>query len=245
MHFGAASGNGRIGALISPNLENSFFGNRTIELNEVHLERQEKDKQYRNKKLNFASGFKLIKRKYVGLDLGVSVKRNEDVKNFNPGYGATLNLGPFHFGAYRYKDDIKIKFENYLDPNSGIPYALLYNSPSYTEKFWVETYTGGFRFQNFTFDAGVIKTRYKFYQENTRIYLYSASYNWRNFLFLGALRKEFSPNDKYVHGVMVQERKKEENYYGIQWLATRHTILGLNYNFFLLRELSASFILLF
>lgn len=242
--FDIASGNGKIGALISPTLENSFFGNRTIELDDVQQIRQEDKKQYKNKKYNFASGFKLIDRKQIGIDLGLSAKWNEDIKVLNPGFGATLRIGFLHLGAYRYSDDIKIELENYIDPYTSIPYSLIYKNSIYKEKFWVETYTGGFRLKNFTFDAGVIKTRYHFYPENTRIYIYSATYNWKDWLFLAAIRKEFSPNFAYVNKVMIEQRKKEEIYYGFQFLVNRHVILGANYNFFLLRELSGSLTIL-
>lgn len=243
--FDLATGNGKIGALISPNLENSFFGNRVAELDQDYLKRRVAHEQYRNKKVSFASGLKLIDKKVFSMDLGISAKYNDDLGAINPGYGASVNLGPLRLGYYRYKDDVKLKFQNYTDPQTGLLYSLIYNSPDYEEKYWVETMTAGMRIKNFTFDAGVIKTRYQFYDENTRVYLYSASYNWHSWLFLGAIRKEYSPNQTYENEQLIVRRKKEEVYYGFQWLANRHLILGANYNFFLLRELSGTLIFLF
>lgn len=243
--FDLASGNGKIGALISPNLENSFFGNRGIELDQDYFKRRETREQYKNKKISFASGLKFIDKKIFSVDLGISAKYNEDLRALNPGYGASVNLGPLRLGYYRYKDDIKVKFQDNIDLKTGIPYTFLYNAPDYEEKFWVETLTAGLRIKSFTFDAGVIKTRYQFYDENTRIYLHSASYNWHSLLFLGALRKEYSPNFYYQNGQLIEQRKKEDAYYGLQWLANRHIILGANYNFFLLKELSGTLIILF
>jgi len=245
VNFGLASGNGRIGALLSPATENSFFGSRTIEINDVQKIRQRDKKQYKNNKYNFATGLNVVGKKKYGLDLGVSARWNEDIKMINPGYGVTLNLGPFHFGAFNYKDDIKIYLADYIDPYTSNPYSEIYPNSTYQETFWVETYTAGLKFRNFTFDYGVINVNYHFYHQNTRVYLYCSTYTWRNWLFLGALRKEFSPNFQYIKGNMVEQRKKREIYYGFQYLVNRHLALGMNYNYFLLHELSGSATVLF
>ena len=243
--LGIVSGNGKIGALISPTLENSFFGNRSIEIDDVAYLRRINKKQYENSKLSLSVGAKLLNKKYVGLDLGVSVKRNPDIKNLNPGAGINGRLAIFHFGAYFYQDDVKVKLENYLNPVTQVAYSTFYKSNTYQEKFSVETYTVGATLKNLSLDAGVIKTRYQFYPENTRIHLYSASYGFKKWLFNIAWRKEYSPNLAYVDRKMISMRKKLENYYGVQYTLNRHFVVGLQYNHFLLHETSGTLTIYF
>jgi len=79
--FNLATGTGKLGgALISQSLENSFFGNRVIELEDVLLKRFEDKKQYQSKKLNFALGGKLYRKKHVTLDAGFLFKRHSEIK---------------------------------------------------------------------------------------------------------------------------------------------------------------------
>ena len=94
-------------------------------------------------------------------------------------------------------------------------------------------------------DTGAIKTRYKFYSENTRIYLYSSSYNYKKFLFNYAIRKEYSPNLAYYYGNMIVQRKKSDYYYGVQYLVNNYFVLGMQYNNFLLKEWSGTLTIYF
>jgi hypothetical protein len=243
--FSFVSGNGKVGALISPTLENSFFGNRSIEIDDLTYLRNLNKKQYDNKKLNLSAGIKLVSKKYAELDLGLSVKRNPDIKNLNPGAGINGRLAIFHFGAYFYRDDVKLKLGNYLIPNSLMTYSSFYRNSTYQERFSVDTYTVGTNIQNLSFDAGIIKTRYHFYSENTRVHLYSASYGLKNWLFNFAVRKEYSPNQAYIKGKMVSIRKKSENYMGFQYTINRYFVVGLQYNNFLLHETSGNLTIYF
>jgi hypothetical protein len=236
--FNLVSGNGKIGALVSPTLENSFFGNRSIEIDELNFERRINQQQYKNSKLNLAVGAKLLNAKHLGLDLGLSIKRNPDIKKINPGAGVTGRLAFLQFGAYFSEDDVKIDLKKFINPYSQLLYSSIYGSSTYQEKFSTETYTLGTNIQNLSLDAGLIKTRYKFYNENTRIYLYSASYTYKDFLFNFARRKEYSPNLALKNGFMVIERKKSEVYLGSQYFMNKHLVIGLQYNNFLLHEMS-------
>ncbi|MFZ4714228.1 MAG: hypothetical protein ACOYL6_10965 [Bacteriovoracaceae bacterium] len=238
--FSLASGTGKMGgALISSTLENSFFGNRVVEIDDVLYQREIHNYRYRTEKLNLAFGRKIIDGKIFGIDLGISIKRNPDIKEVNFGTGFSGRFGPFTFGASVYHDDVYIKLENYANPQNNQLYRTFYNADTYQERFKVESYTAGVKVKNFNFDTGMIKTKYKFYDDNTRVFLYSAAANYRNFLFNAALRKEFSPRQAYSNeGVMVTKRKKTDNYYGIQYSVNKNIILGLNYNFYLLQEFS-------
>ncbi|MDD4974706.1 MAG: hypothetical protein PHY93_10175 [Bacteriovorax sp.] len=238
--FAIVTGNGRIGALVSPTLENSFFGNRSIEIDELLLARKLNKIQYENKKINLAIGAKILDKKNIGLDIGVSVKRNPQIKKINPGVGLSARFSFLNFGAYFYQDDVKVDLGNYVNPYTNILYSTTHQGTTYQEKFSVETYTVGTKIKSLSLDYGLIKTRYKFYQESTRISLYSSSYSYNSFLFNLALRKEDSPNLDFENGLMVIKRKKADIYYGAQYLVNHSIVVGLQYNNFLLHEWSAT-----
>lgn len=228
--FNLASGTGRLGgALISTSLENSFFGNRVYETLEDFFERSQEKKQYKTKKLNLALGAKLYRKKYFSLDAGVILKRHHEIKRINPGAGVSARLGPLNFGASVYQDDFMI-------PLTG---------EDYTERFNVTTYSVGTKFKNFSIDAGVIKSSYKYNDSDTEIHLYSGSYVYRNFMFNLAFRNEMSLAPIFVDEMLEFEKTKSAWYGGVQTSLGRHLILGLNYNYFLLKEVSlmASFYL--
>jgi hypothetical protein len=238
--FNLITGNGKVGgALISPSAENSFFGNRSIEIDEVYGERRFKKKRYRTKKISVALGAKILKGRNYALDLGVSVKRNPDVKNFNPGLGFSARLWALNFGAYLYRDDTKINLENYYDPNTGLDYQTKYGGEStYTETFTAMTFSVGTQIGNLSLDAGMIKTNYKFYPNPTSIMIYSSAYIYKKFLFNFAYRKEISDNQKEYNGVLSLEREKTDYYGGVQYLWNKHLTTGLAYNHFLVNDIS-------
>ena len=239
--FNLVTGNGKVGgAVISPTAENSFFGNRSIEIDEVYLQRRIDSKRYKNKKLNIALGGKIINQKDYGLDLGVSLKRNPDVKRINPGIGISARLGFLNLGAYLYTDDTKITFDEYRNPYNGLPYQVQYDAPTYQETFSVQTFSVGTKIKDLSLDWGMIRAKYDFYPEDTIINIYSAAYSHKNFLFNFAYRKEQSSNLKDERLGLVMERNKYDFYTGVQYFINRHVIIGASYNHFLLNELSAT-----
>jgi hypothetical protein len=243
--FTVVSGNGKLGALLSPSLENSFFGNRSIEIDDVQKARLLDKIQYKNRKTSFAFGAALIDKNNVELNLGLSAKRNPDVKIINSGVGLSLRLFSLNFGTYYYQDDVKIALGSYINPYTNILYSTQYLNTNYQERFTVATYTAGMRVKNLTLDYGVIKTRYKFYNEGTSIYIYSGALSSGKFLFNFASRKEASSNLQYAKGSMIIKRDKYDYYYGAQYLFNQHLIVGLQYNNFLLKELSGTLTIFF
>lgn len=237
--FNLVTGNGKVGgAVISPTMENSFFGNRSIEVDEVYLQRREDGKRYKNKKINLALGANFADKKNYSLDVGLSFKRNPDVKKINPGVAATLRLWNVNLGAYVFKDDTKIELKNYLNPYSEVPYFIEKNSDSYTESFIVSTFSVGTSYKNLSVDFGVIRTKYNFYPEDTFIRIYSLAYSHKNFLFNAAFRNEYSSNAKERAGFIYIERTKKDAYAGVQYMFSKHVITGVGYNNFLLNEWS-------
>lgn len=242
--YSVVTGNGKLGgALISSSGENSFFGNRSIEIDDVYLERRANDKRYKNKKLHVAAGFALIDKKNYGLDLGLSAKRNPEIKKINPGIGLSGRFYFLNFGIYTYKDDIKVDLGNYYNPYTGQPYYLQYGGQFYQEKFDVTTFTFGTKIQNLAIDVGIIKTKYAFYEQETSIRIISSSYIQNKFLFNLAYRSEESDNLKEKDGMLTKERLKNDFYGGIQYFVNSHLTVGLSYNNYLLNEVSGNFTL--
>ena len=239
------TGTGKVGALVSPTQENTFWGNRPIEIDEVFAQRRLEKKQYKNKKLSLSVGANIIDKRMGNLDIGVSVKRNPDIKKFNPGFAVSGQFSIFTFGFYYTKDDVKVNLDSYASPYTMIPYATTWGTPTYTEKFSFMTYTLGIQLDSLAVDAGYIKTKYKFYPEETLIQLWSLSYTYKKFLFNLAQRKEYSSNLHYEAGGLIQQRKKIDYYYGVQYLYNKHILLGVAYNNFLLHEMSAAVTLFF
>ena len=245
VNLGVVSGTGKIGALISPTLENSFFGNRSIEIDDLYYLRRANKKQFENKKLSFAVGASLIRNRYIDFDLGFSLKRNPDIKKINTGYGGSLRLGPLNFGAYFYNDDVKLKLGNYINPYNGFLYSTIYGDSVYQEKFMVKTLTVGTQIKKLTLDVGYLKTKYKFYDNETVITIYSASYNYKSFLFNYSVRRELSDNLAFENNNLLIKRKKNESYFGTQYSLSRSLVAGIQYNYFLLHEMSASLTIYF
>jgi hypothetical protein len=243
--YGIVTGTGKVGALVSSSQENTFFGNRSIELDFDTYNRYEDDKRYKNNKYSFAAGFGVINGKNFALDLGFSGIYNKDTSRLNPGVGITGNLYVLTFGYTIYRDDTKITFNDQFDPQTGIPYSVLFNSPTYEETFTGSAIMLGLKLGDVFFDYSIIKTKYDFYQEDTQIKILSGSYGYKKFLFNLAFRNEESPNLKYADHMMVDERVKKDVYVGMQYSAFKHVLLGAAYNRFLLNDVSASVVLSF
>ena len=238
--FNLVTGNGKIGgALITPSAENSFFGNRAIEIDEVYAERRRVKKRYRTKKINVALGAKIIKGRNYALDLGLSIKRNSEVKKFNPGVGLSARLWFLTFGAYLYKDDTKIELKDYIDPYTHMHYQTKYDgATTYTETFTAKTFSIGTQVGNLSLDVGFIKTKYKFYENETSIVVYSSAYNYKKFLFNLAYRKESSDNLAEANGMLTFQRDKKYAYGGVQYLWNKNVSTGIAYNNFLVNDIS-------
>lgn len=243
--FSVASGSGRIGAiLISSNIENTFFGNRLVEIDGKYMERFDEKRQYESKKLSFAVGANLFRKNKSGVDFGIILKRHGEVKDINPGAGISGRFGLLTFGASVYRDDFILLREDALQYPFGV-YAPLVTNETYEEKFTVQTLTGGIRYRNFTLDAAIIKSKYKHFEEDTEIRLISGALTWKSFLFNLATRRETSELLKVEDGELVYDKTTSTVYGGVQASLGKHVILGVHYNYFLLEEVSFSGTLFF
>jgi hypothetical protein len=240
--FSIVTGTGKIGgALISSTLENSFFGNRSLELDTDYFYRLIDKKRYRNKKISAALGIKISEKKNFDLDIGFTFKRNPDVRKINPGFGFSTRIGFMSLGAHVFKDDVKLNLQNYTSPYSYQLYSSMYNSATYEESFLVKSLTMGFKIKSFTLDIGYIQTKYDFYPEDTNILIYSGAYNFKKLLLSASFRKEQSSNLVLINDQAVIQRDKKNYAYGLQYIISKHFMLGVGYNNFLLNEYSATF----
>lgn len=239
--YSITSGTGKMGgALISGSLDNSFFGNRVPELNESIIERSANDQQFKPRKLSFALGAKLFSNRKAGLDFGVILKRHSDIKEINTGAGLSGRFGIFHLGASIFQDDSSIDLTRYDDPQTGLPYSATYGKDRWNDKFTVKTITGGMRYRNFAVDVGSINSQPEFFSEETKIMLYSAAYHFKNFLLNVAYRQEHSSVPVYKDGELEVEQDKSAIFSSLQYSLSKHLIIGVNYNYFLLDEVSLS-----
>jgi len=243
------TGTGKAGAaLVSSQIENAFFGNHVLELEPDYLERRLDKSQYESQKYTLAGGASLWKNKWFALDLGVMGKYHQELKQLNPGIGISGRLWTFTFGASTYRDDVFLDLRGKLYPESTTAYSDIYNSDTYSERFNVQNYFVGAHYKKVFFDAGVIKTRYRFYGRNNgdvMIHLYSLAGIWGKFLFNVAYRHERSPQMRFDGEELVADKRKNETYGGIQYSFNQHFIVGLHYNYYLLRELAVSTTLFF
>ncbi len=208
-----------------------------------YLTRRLNKKQYKNEKISLALGLSLIEKKNVSIDIGLSAKRNPDIKKINPGVGASARLFMFTMGAYTYSDDVKVNLGSNLDPDTGTAYSTYYNSPTYQETFKVYTYTLGMSLGRLSLDMGAINTKYKFYPLQTQVKLYSASFQLGRWMFNLAQRSEVSSNSAFGEGQLLYQNTKNDIYYGAQYLLNKHVLVGVAYNNYLLQEVSMSMIL--
>lgn len=239
--FSVASGTGKMGgALISGSLDNSFFGNRVPELNESIIERYSNDQQYKPRKLSLALGGKLFANRNAGLDFGIILKRHSDIKEINTGAGLSGRYRMFHLGASIFQDDSYMDLTKYIDPATGQPYSTSLGQENLDNKFTVTTITGGMRLGNVAIDVGSITSHPKYFNEETKIMLYSAAYHFRNFLLNVAYRQEHSSAPVYKDGELEVEQDKTAIFTSAQYSLSKHLIFGVNYNYFLLDEVSLS-----
>lgn len=230
--FNLVAGSGKFGgALISPTLENSFFGVRVPETAEDFLDRNQEKKRFDTKKYSFALGGKIIRQKNYGLDFGLLFKRHSEVKKIRTGLGLSGRFRFLSLGASVYKDDFWVDLKDDGDPATK----------SYDESFMVRTFSGGIKFRNFSFDVGKIYTdKYKFTDEKIDITLYTASMAWNNWLFNYGMRREESPTPKFKDDILVPAKVKKATYAGVQYSWWRPLVVGVHYNYFLLNEVSAT-----
>lgn len=239
--FTFVTGTGNVGAaLVSSSGENSFFGNRSIELDEEYIVRYTEKKRYVNNKFSVALGANLYNKKNLTFDLGISLKRNKFIKKINPGVGFSLGYKNITFGAHIYKDDVRLNLFNTFDFHSGVPNEIKYNSLTYDEVYNVKTANIGIQLASLTFDVGYLSTRYNYYNSDTNIIIYSLGYNFKKIYLTAAYRTESSANRFVENNRLIEKIDKTFIHYGAQVILFKHLMLGVGYNTFMMNEISGT-----
>ena len=232
---GLVRGLGRVGAAITPsNSEDTFFGAPAYEATEeLHLRKLERDK-YRGRKVTLATAFNLFEHKKsalrrFSLNLGVLGKYNQTTYATTGGAGVNGILGPFTFGYSAYRD------ETLLTPIGLDPYKV---------QSIVENYSVGIYLNMLVIDYSTLR------MQNTavdHVDLITGSLLFDRWSISISERREYSrrANFNFQTGDLFFQEKKVEQFYGGNFRVTGNFMVGLMYNYYLLREVSGSVTLMF
>lgn len=230
--FALVQGLGRVGAAISPsNSEETFFGPPAIEISEAFLERKVGKHKLPAQKYTLATAIGLLTNKRAGLkraelNLGVMGKYNILTKSVLPGGGISGVLGPFTFGYSAYKDQTLLDYE---------PYALELKQ---TVDSNVETYSIGAYLNSIAIDYSTLKETTT--GQPAIITVLTGTLLLKRSLITASLRTEKSdrPAFDFATQELIVMETKQEAFFGAQFIIANSLMLGVFYNYYLLRELS-------
>lgn len=240
--FSLVRGNGRMGAALSPsNSEETFFGAPGFETNEELLDRKINKKKFPNQKYTLAAAFDIVDRKGSGfnrysLKLGAMAKYNTLTKNVTPGAGLNGVWGPFSIGYSIYGDETQV------DLGGGTTNTI---------KYQVQTYNIGLYLNSLILNYANLRLKTAedpLYGEYVAtVHLYTASLTLGKFILTASKRLEDSdaPAFNYETDQLEPQKIKEEYFGGVQYSLTKNFMLGVLYNYYLLREASATATLFF
>lgn len=224
-------GNGKMGASISPgNSENTFFGAPAFETDENLLERKKYQEKYPNQKTTLAFAMNLMKPKGSGikkrtLKLGIMGKHNKLTEKLSAGLGISGILGPLDFGYSIYDDESQIS-------DDGIE--------SVEKKYRVQTYNMGLHLSSLFLGYSHLHLATSDNSFKNNVSLFTANLKVGRLILTGSKRIEESPTLAYNYETRDLETKerKEENFGGLQYIASNNITVGLMHNYYLLREYS-------
>lgn len=236
--FSLVRGTGRMGASISPtNSEETFFGAPGFERADELVERKIEKEKYPSQKVTLATAFDVAEKKGSGLrryslKVGVMGKYNKLTSDVTPGGGINATLGPFAVGYSAYSDGTQIEYD-----------------PSFKEtiKYQVQTYNVGLYLNSLILNYSNLRLENEERTYLATVQVYTASLSLGKFILTAAKRSEDSPAPYYNYDTETLETQKiKEDYFGgAQYSLTKNFMLGFLYNYYLLREYSATATLFF
>lgn len=246
IYYGSAEwsivqGLGRAGAAISPaNSEETFFGPPSVENDANYLQRHIESYKYESQKYTLATAFKIVQTKRSGLskfdlNLGIMAKYNQFTNRITPGGGITGSFGPVQFGFSNYADETQLSPE--LD-SSLRPAPTRYN---------VQTYNVGLFLASLILSYSNLQVKPENGTYGSTDSVLTASLFHRRFILSLAGRTEDSQRQWYNPETKLLEIKqiKSDYFAGLQYKATKNLLVGAFYNYYLLREVSATATLFF
>ena len=234
-------GTGRIGAAISPsNSEETFFGPPGFELTQDYLERKQDAKKLPSQKFTLSTAINLFNHQGSGLDsyslkLGFMAKYNKLTAGLSPGAGLSTIWGALSVGGSVYND------ETQLENN------LFYPTRVMKLKYQVQTYNVGLFLSSLVLDYSQLTLTSDDLAEPYKVTLMTASLMVADFIITAARRTEVSDRPLYSYDTKLLETKKiKDDYFGgIQYRINKNIMVGVFYNYYLLRETSVSTTLFF
>ena len=235
-----ARGNGRVGAAISPsNSEETFFGPPGFESDVDLLERKQMAQKYPNQKTTLATAINLINVKGSGLkkfslNIGVMGKYHKPNSLVTGGAGITATLGPLSLGYSAYRDQA-----HYDGIDFGVPDEWIH------EDYNVNTVSGGLFLGSIAIDYSLLQVIVP--NDVYQVRLLTGSLFLKRGIFTVATRSEDSARSAYSYALnnLTTTRLKNETFLGAKLTAGSHFMIGIFYNYYLLRELSLSATLFF
>lgn len=231
-------GNGRMGAALSPsNSEQTFFGAPGFELPDDLYERKYEKEKYQSQKVTLATAFDVADKKGSGLrryslKIGAMAKYNKETTALTPGGGMQAVWGPFTAGYSLYNDESRLNYDSGLQE---------------TIKYRVQTYNVGVYLTSLILNYSHLQLENIDKSYLATVHLYTASLSLGKFIFTAAQRVEDSPAPEYNYETKDLETKKikYEHFGAIQYTLSKNFLLGVLYNYYLLREVSVSGTLFF
>lgn len=236
--FALVKGLGRIGAAISPsNSEETFFGPPGFEFNADLLARKQGHHKFPSQKYTFATAFGLFNSgggssaKKFSLNLGVMAKLNRLDGTFTGGGGLSGIAGPFTFGYSRYSDHTVLESPAVFP--STLPNRTAFN-------YTVETFSLGAYIDFLAVDYSLLKVLADASTSDSTVTLLTATVLFKRALLTVAQRAEQIPRSTYNYDKNILEivDRKIDYFGGFQYAVAEPLLLGLFYNYYLVRDLS-------
>lgn len=234
-------GTGRVGAAISPsNSEETFFGPPGFENLNDYSDRKQLAEKFPNQKYTLAAAMTLIEKKGSDLNAftlkaGVMIKYNRLTKGISPGAGINGYWGPFSFGGSMYNDQTQLN--DPFDP-SALPTIINYQ---------VQTYNVGLFLNSLILDYSKLKLKISDVPDTSEVTLLTACLLIKKFILTVGKRTEDSlrPNYNYDTHQLETMQLKDSYFLGVQYRVNKNLMLGVFYDYYLLRENSLSATLFF
>ncbi|RYZ69378.1 MAG: hypothetical protein EOP05_14935 [Proteobacteria bacterium] len=239
--FALVKGLGRVGAAISPsNNEETFFGAPAVETDQQFEDRMRERGKYETNKYTIAAAVNLFSTRGRGLlrtsaNLGVMARYYTATSHITPGAGLQFSTGPFLFGGAVYQDERRVPTDDpTVDPKS---------QPSVQSA--VSTYSATLNLESFMIDYSVTETRTTL-PAKASVATVTGFWGKRTILTL-ARRQLISerPAYRFSSESLDYDRDKVEWFGGGQYRVAPFLVLGLYYNYYLVREASVSAIIFF
>ncbi len=237
--FALVKGLGRIGAAISPsNSDETFFGPPGFEYWGDFYQRKLAHHKYPNQKITLATAIGLIDNRASGmkkftLNLGVMGKYNKISGAVFPGGGISGVAGPFTFGYSRYGDQTLVTTPELSPIQPAVTDTYTYN---------VETYSFGAFIESLAVDYSFLRVLGETASTRSSASVITATLLFKKSLLTAAMRTDKlatgMPSFNYGTGQMDYVDTKVEYFGGIQYAIANPLLVGVFYNYYLVRDIS-------